>query len=114
MSSSPSIGHTTDTSEKAALLGQLAALFPVVDPADIKPLNDDGCDWAESVRRDYAHFEHCMLPYWLSLAPAYAEALAQPLGGDTAHLKTQVHHWPASFAAQQAQLRQTGAPAAGG
>jgi hypothetical protein len=100
----PPVDPTTTNPEKAALLGQMAALFPVVDPADTKPLNDDGCDWPERLRRDYVHFEHCMLPYWLSLAPAYAEAMARPFGGDTAHLKTHVYNWPASFDVQQAQL----------
>ena len=63
-------------------------------------------DWAEREAQCRQWMETVCLPYWQRLAPAYAAALAEPLGQDSGRLQVHIEDWPEDFARQQQTLTQ--------
>lgn len=91
---------TKDNLDKVALLNKVAPLFPRGELPDCtESLYDDAfLKWERDI------YEQAILPYWVSLAPAYKATLAIPFGQDTSALMVEIEHWPADFHAQQADL----------
>lgn len=92
--------------EKEMLFKQIEPLFPRFDSLLNKLPYPEGHGWDEFTQRNRTFHEKYMLPYWLSLAPAYAQALACSFGSDNVQLDTCIEDWSDTFKKQQTSLYQ--------